>query len=87
MQPSELRLSAKNLNHVYRAQWDMTRILGCLVIQPHTKKKIAVKDVFSLPWDKEGELSHNEQQAMRNFEAATNLAGFLNNNNSLQNES
>lgn len=35
-----------------RQEWERTRILAAISIQPHTKKKITPKQLIPLPWDK-----------------------------------
>ena len=47
----ELDLVTRNLGFSDRSVWDAARILGLLTLMPHTKKRLKVKDVFSLPWD------------------------------------
>ena len=47
----ELDLVTRNLGFSDRSIWDAARILGLLTIMPHSKKKLKVKDIFSLPWD------------------------------------
>lgn len=34
-------------------QWEMTRTLAAIAIQPHVRKRITPRELLPLPWDKE----------------------------------
>ncbi len=64
-----------------RDNWERTRILAAICIQPHIKKKITPRQLLPLPWDRTGNkqkseapiLSREEQRAR--FEELKNKLG------------
>ena len=57
--------------YVYRAGWDQTRLLSLVIAQKFCKKKLKLKDMFSLPWDDEKhslEMSKEAEEKNRYFQ-------------------
>ena len=81
--PSEFRevYEAWKLHDEYsvRSSWEQTRVLCTAMLQPYSKKKLRVRDVFPLPWDRKGQqeadaLSEAERKAQ--YEAAKKRYGI-----------
>ncbi len=38
-----------------RQEWERSRLMAAILVQPHVKKKITPKNLIPLPWDKSPE--------------------------------
>lgn len=70
--PEEFRECCKSRNEFEesksREEWERMRILATIVIQPHCKKRINMKKILPMPWDKykepeEKKLTREERKA------------------------
>lgn len=54
-----------------KTQWETTRFLSLIIAQKFCKKKLKLKDMFSLPWDEEKhslEMSKEAEEKNRYFQ-------------------
>lgn len=55
-----------------RDEWERMRLLACITIQPHCRKKLTPKGLLALPWDcrktdkKEPEMNRGDHEARFN---------------------
>lgn len=67
MQPYELNDILENLQFVDRNGWEQTRIIAYFIAQKMCKKKLEIKDILNLPYDKKAE--HNIDSDLINKQA------------------
>lgn len=57
MTPTEAEAVCKAYNEQAEQQsrdaWNRMRLLACITVQPHTKKKMKPKELLSFPWDED----------------------------------
>lgn len=55
MTPEEFTATVTAANQIDETrlhdEWERTRLLATVLVQPYSKKKLRPSDVFSLPWD------------------------------------
>ncbi len=69
-----------------RAQWETTRFLSLVIAQKFCKKRLKLKDIFELPWDKKDQ-DFTEESIKHNEEVQQQLLNFLNKNTDTNNGS
>lgn len=57
MQTYEVTALLQHKDRKVREQWEMTRLLGYIVAQCNSKKRLQLKDIVKFPWDNEGKES------------------------------
>lgn len=63
-----------------RDAWERMRLLACISIQPHVKKKLSPKGLLPLPWDKGqnfGNNANNKDTHTNNQKAIRELRKML----------
>ena len=68
----------QNIEYVDRNERELIRYQLYAAIQPNIKKRISLKDVFSLPWDKKHHDEYDEEMDKRLEEEAKSFADLLN---------
>ncbi len=69
-----------------RAQWETTRFLSLVIAQKFCKKRLKLKDIFELSWDKKDN-DFTEESIKHNEEVQQQLLNFLNKNTDTNNGS
>ena len=64
----------------YRDEWQRTRMLAAIIIQPHCKKKVTPEKLLPFPWEKDEtkSLTKEEQDELQAEMAAINAANGFN---------
>lgn len=75
MRLSELYTVTDDLKYIDRTSWDQTRIACLISAQKASKKKLKLKDIFSLPWDS---LDHSIEEQMQILAQQKVLEDLLN---------
>lgn len=53
MRLSELMTITDTLEYIDRGEWDRTRIACLISAQKASRKRLKMKDIFELPWDRD----------------------------------
>lgn len=64
MSAVEIEAYLDGYNKRQRASWEQTRILACMSVQPHSRKKITPESIFPLPWDEVKEKVQHDPDAL-----------------------
>lgn len=75
MRLSELYTVTDDLKYIDRTSWDQIRIQCLISAQKASKKKLKLKDIFSLPWDS---LDHSIDEQMQILAQQKVLEDLLN---------
>lgn len=76
MRVTELDTIIDNVKFCDRSAWDTARIICLISAQKASKKKLRLRDLFELPWDK---LDQSDEEMKHILEQQKSLENYLNN--------
>lgn len=81
MQLYEIPFLVEEIPYIDKSQWESTRILALIIAQKWVKKRLKLKDIFSLPWEQEHGYELSDQELEQNKQLQKQLEYYLNNQN------
>ena len=83
MQLWEIYFLSNEIPYSFQTSWEQTRILGLFICQKWCKKKLKLKDIFTLPseLDNTGSYELSDEEIEQNKQLQKQLEAMLNNQN------
>ena len=83
MQLYEIYDLVQEIPYSFDIQWQQTRILGLLICQKFVKKRLKLKDIFTLPseQDNSGYYELSDEELEQNKKLQKQMEDYLNNQN------
>ncbi len=79
--PGELTLAAAQFaderTRAHQGEWERTRTLAAITVQPHVKGRVSARSLLPLPWDKETAAPRPAAPAMTKEQSLERLKGLL----------
>ena len=83
MQLWEINFLSNEIPYSFQTSWEQTRIISLMIAQKFVKKRLKLKDIFTLPSEQDNtdyyELTDEELE--QNKQLQKNLEDYLNNQN------
>lgn len=78
MQLWEIYFLVNEIPYVDKTQWETCRILALFIAQKFCKKRLKLKDIFTLPSEQEHHYELTEEEIEQNKELQQKMADYLN---------
>ena len=80
MQLYEIPFLVDEIPYIDKSSWEQTRIISLFIAQKWVKKKLKLKDIFTLPWEQEHSYELSDEEIEQNKQLQKQLELMLNNN-------